>query len=257
MEVLALGYHGVSASWPAETTVAPDRIEAQLSHLVERGYRGATLADALTAPPAERTVAVTFDDAHRSVLDLALPILARLGLPATVFVPTDYADDGRLMDWQGIAQWLGGPHEAELRCMTWEQLRSLVDLGWEVGSHTRTHPHLTTVDDDTLARELGESRRACEEHLGTQCHSLAYPYSDYDDRVVRAARDAGYRFATTIPRDVPAPLPLMWPRVGVYNDNSHRRFRLRVSPRMRVLRASGAWRALTRVRQVADRGRKR
>lgn len=253
MEVLALGYHGVSASWPAETTVAPDRLEAQLSHLVGSGYRGATLADALTAPPAELTVAVTFDDAHRSVLDLALPILTRLGLPATVFVPTAYAEHGRLMDWQGIAQWLGGPHEAELRCMTWDELRSLAALGWEIGSHTLTHPRLTTIDDQTLARELSESRRVCEERLGAPCHSLAYPYSEYDDRVVRAARDAGYLFATTIPRDVPAPLPLTWPRVGVYNHTSDHRFRIRVSPRMRGVRASRAWRALGRVRRLARR----
>ena len=254
-DVLALGYHGISSSWPAATAVAPERLEAQLSHLVRHGYRGATFADSLTAPPAVRTVAVTFDDANRSVLELALPILSRLGLPATVFVPTDYATDGRPMDWPGIAHWLGGPHEHELRCMTWDELSGLLEFGWEVGSHTRSHPPLTELDSEALERELRESREECEDRLGRPCHSLAYPYSDFDDRVARATLHAGYRFAATIPRQVEAPLPLRWPRVGVYNHNSDRRFQIRVSRPMRRVRGSSAWRTLDRARQLARRAR--
>ena len=56
---------------------------------MRRGYRGATFEDAVSAPPARRTLAVTFDDAYLSVLELGKPILDRLGLVATVFVPTD------------------------------------------------------------------------------------------------------------------------------------------------------------------------
>ena len=249
-DVLALGYHGISASWPAETTVTPERLEAQLTHLVAQGYRGATFSDALTAPPAARTVAVTFDDAHRSVLELALPIMSRLRLVGTVFVPTAYADGG-LMSWPGIAQWMGGPHEPELRCMTWDELRSLAELGWEIGSHTRSHPHLTDLDGPALAAELRESREECEDALGRPCRSLAYPYSDFDDRVVRAALETGYHFAATIPRAVQPPLPLRWPRIGVYSHNSDRRFRLRVSQRLRVARGSSAWRALNGARHRA------
>ena len=250
MDVIALAYHGVSESWPAETTVAPERLEAQLSHLVRQGYRAATFSDALTVPPSALTVAVTFDDAHRSVLELALPIMSRLGLVGTVYVPTAYAD-GRLMSWPGIAHWMGGPHEHELRCMTWDELRSLADLGWEIGSHTRSHPHLTELDARAVAAELRESREECEDALGRPCRSLAYPYSDYNDRVVRVALETGYRFAATIPRAVQPPLPLRWPRVGVYNHNSDRRFRIRVSQRLRVVRASSAWRALNGARHRA------
>jgi len=252
MDVIALAYHGISTSWPAETTVTPERLEAQLTHLVAQGYRGATFSAALTVPPAARTVAVTFDDAHRSVLELALPIMSRLGLVGTVFVPTAFAE-GRLMDWPGNAQWLDGPHESELRCMTWEELRGLAETGWEIGSHTSSHPRLTQVADATLESELRESREQCEDELGRPCHSLAYPYSDEDDRVVWAARDAGYHFAATIPRDVRAPLPLRWPRVGVYNHNTDRRFRIRVSQRMRVVRGSSAWRTLNRARALVRR----
>ena len=56
-------------------------------------------------------MAITFDDGYRSVLELALPILEELGVPATLFVPTDYIGSERPMSWPGIERWTGGQHE--------------------------------------------------------------------------------------------------------------------------------------------------
>ena len=72
--MLVLTYHAVSEKWPAALSVIPDRLEWQLRTLLDRGYRGATFSEAVSAPPAPRTLAVTFDDAYRSVLRLAFPI---------------------------------------------------------------------------------------------------------------------------------------------------------------------------------------
>src|SRR5205085_9051635 len=84
-DVLVLCYHAVSPTWGASLSVTPDEFESQLRTLLRRGWRGATFRDAVLRPPWPRTLAVTFDDAFLSVLELAHPILARLGLPATVF----------------------------------------------------------------------------------------------------------------------------------------------------------------------------
>ena len=91
-DVLVLCYHAVSPRWPADLSVTPEAFERQLQLLVDRGYRGATFHEAVTSPPTSRTVAVTFDDAYLSVLELAKPIMDRLGLVGTVFVPTDYPE---------------------------------------------------------------------------------------------------------------------------------------------------------------------
>lgn len=230
-DLLVLCYHGVSETWPAATSVKPDDFERQLSSFVERGYRGATFSDALTAPPTERTLVVTFDDAHRSVLEQAAPVMSRLGLQGTVYVPTEYAGSDRPMAWGGYDIWLDTEHEGELRCMSWDELRDLAAVGWEVGSHTLSHPRLPRLSDAEIAVELGESRRECEERMGVPCRSIAYPYSAYDDRVVRAAAEAGYRFAATVPRGPRAPLPLQWPRVDVYHGESAGRLRLRAAAR--------------------------
>jgi peptidoglycan/xylan/chitin deacetylase (PgdA/CDA1 family) len=245
-DVLVLCYHGISDTWPAATTVKPGDFERQLAEFVRRGYRGATFSEALTAPPSERTLVVTFDDAHRSVFELAAPIMAKLGVPGTIFVPTDYAGTDQPMGWDGYDEWLGTEHEPELLCMDWEQLRALAADGWEIGSHTCAHPRLSQLEEAQIATELRESRRICEERMGTPCTSIAYPYSDYDDRAVRAAGEAGYRFACTVPRGPANPLPLQWPRVGVYLGESPRRIVTRAQARR--LAPSASARAALRLR---------
>lgn len=227
--VVVLCYHAVSETWPADTSVKPSAFRAQLHMLARRGYSGSTLTGALTAPTGRRTAVVTFDDAHRSIFDLALPILEEIGFPATVFVPTDYAGAERPMGWEGYERWLGTEHEDELRCLSWRELVALQDVGWEVGSHTCSHPHLTRLDDDALAAELSESKRVCEERTGRPCVSLAYPYSDEDDRVVEAVRRAGYGLAVTVGHGPVSPLPLRWPRVGVFHADTLRRLQGRLA----------------------------
>jgi peptidoglycan/xylan/chitin deacetylase (PgdA/CDA1 family) len=250
--VLVLGYHSISPAWPAVTSVRPRDFEDHLAWLVRRGFRGATLTDALTAPPHPLTLVVTFDDAHRSVLTHARPVLARLGLPATVFVPTGYPDSGRPMAWAGYDRWVGTEHEHELRCLTWDELRRLAAEGWEIGSHTRTHPRLTSLGDEALAAELVASRLECESAIGGSCRSLAYPYSDVDARVARAARAAGYALAVTIPRTAAAPLPLSWPRVGLYHGEGVAVLRRRIWRRSHPLLDAGIG-AVRRLRARDDR----
>ena len=240
-DVLVLCYHAVSDRFPAALSVTPTAFERQLALLKRAGYRGATFQDAVQARSG-RTVAVTFDDAFLSVLHLAKPLLDAVGFPATVYAPTAYLDTpDRPLLWDGIEQWHGGEHERELVPMSWDQLGELADAGWEVGSHTCTHPHLTQVDDDALRRELVESRATVEERMGRPCATLAYPYGDYDERVVEAATAAGYAAAGTLPARLHGERALAWPRVGIYHGDDERRFRMKVSRVMRRLRGSRLW----------------
>ena len=233
-DVLVLCYHAVSDSWPSPLAVTPDQLERQLSLLVRRGYRGETFERAVTTRPAFRTLAVTFDDGYRSVFTHARTILERLGLPGTVFVPTDLIGGHARLSWPGIDHWIGGPYEDELVGMSWDELGSLHASGWEIGSHTRSHPRLSRVDDRELQRELQESRRACEERLG-RCRTLALPYGDGDARVLTAAADAGYAAVAGLPsRRTSSP---GWPRVGVYPIDGIARFSVKIA---RPVRAAGA-----------------
>ena len=238
-DVLVLCYHAVSPDWEATMAVTPEALREQLTALASRGYRGATFREAVLDPPAGRTVAVTFDDSYRSVAELGRPILDELGWPATVFVPTAYAGAEEPRGWDGTDHWLSTPHARELTPMSWAKLAGLRDAGWEIGSHTSTHPHLTECDDDRLAAELRGSKADCERELGAPCETLAYPYGDHDGRVVAAAADSGYAAAAALPgRAGRRPELHAYPRVGVWSNTGALRFRLKASPLVRRLRAT-------------------
>lgn len=248
-DVLALCYHAVSEHWSAGFAIRPESLRRQLSDLVDHGYEGATFYDAVVGAGREKALVVTFDDSFRSVFELAAPILGELNLPGTVFVPTAYVGTERPMSWPGIDNWVGGPHERELLPMSWDELGELAGRGWEIGSHTRTHPRLPGLDQAGLTEELEGSRQQCEQHLGAPCRSIAYPYGDWSPAVVDATQAAGYGAAGAMAGRVRTPSSLLWPRIGIYRNDSGARFRLKVSHAMRR-RTSRAWRARYFVRRL-------
>lgn len=257
-DVLVLCYHAVSPTWPIGMAIRPASLEEQVRHVLAQGYEPATFVDAATAPPARKTFSVTFDDAFLSVFEHGLPILERLGVPATVFVSTDFADTPEKPLIGPVLQpFLGTEHERDLLPMGWSQLHVLAEKGWEVASHTVSHPFLTTVDDAELERQLTESRSRLIAEFGT-CRTIAYPSGDHDDRVVAFTGRAGYDVAGTLPKRFPDPIPpLRYPRVSVQRDDSLSTFRVKVSPLTRRLRRTAAWDALDTARRVALAVRRR
>lgn len=235
-DVLVLGYHAVSETWPWRFSVAPSALRAHLRHVRSRGYRSVTFTEALRVRSG-RVVAVTFDDGFRSVAEVAAPILKEEGFQGTVFAVTDQVGCAP-MRWEGLEGWLGTEHERELDGASWHDLQELSRAGWEIGSHTRTHPALTDLPAQDLARELEGSRAAVEAALDVACTSLAYPYGAVDERVVSAAGAAGYAAAACFPPRFPRPRALDWPRVGVYRDSTALRFAVEVASPVRILRSS-------------------
>ena len=225
--LIVLGYHAVSLEWECPLSVTPAQLTSQLTTLVERGYRSAPFG-AILDPPPGKTVVVTFDDAFKSVIELAYPALSAAGLQGTVFVPTKFVGQNEPMSWDGIEQWIGTADAKELQPMSWEDVRLLAEAGWEVGSHSHTHPHLTRLDDTELAAELRQSREDCERQVGRACDTIAYPYGEVDGRVARAATEAGYRAGAMLGRRLSA-RPMTWPRIGIYRCDSRLRFLTKLS----------------------------
>ena len=228
-DTLVLCYHALSPTWSADLSVTPDAFAQQLRILHKAGYHGVTFTEAAQKRARRREVAVTFDDAFHSVATLAKPVLDDLGWPATVYVVSDFAAQGRPLAWDGVDHWAQTPDAQELRSLDWDALRALHADGWEIGSHTVTHPRLTTTDEERLAFELGASRAAVEAALGEPCPSIAYPYGDVDARVVEAAALAGYATGAALPARWNEIGALEWPRVGVYHPDSLMRFRVKTA----------------------------
>lgn len=231
--------------------MTPDRLREQVGGFLRRGFKPLTLSEAVRSS-GRKTLAVTFDDAYRSVPELALPVLSELGVPGTVFVPTGEMSEGALRVWPGIEEWVGSPWERELTGAGWAELKQLTDAGWEIGSHTRTHPHLTEIDDESLRRELVGSREDCTAATGLPCRSLAYPFGEADARVAAAAREAGYETAVTLADRIPTsgnshPDPMLWPRLGVHQQDGSARLRLKSEM---FVRSPRIWNAAQSMRGV-------
>jgi len=217
-DLLVLCYHGVRPRPAHPLDVSLPAFRRQIELLLGKGYEPATFLEAVTAPPRARTLAVTLDDGDRSVVDHALPILSELGVPATAFVPLDaVAPPGSL---------------------TVDELRMLLAAGWEIGSHTVTHEDLTELDDRDLERELRVSREQLERLLGRPIRSLAYPFGEADDRVIAAAKEAGYVAACLLDGRFAAASLLAWPRVGVGPHDGTVVFRIKTAPVVRRARGS-------------------
>jgi peptidoglycan/xylan/chitin deacetylase (PgdA/CDA1 family) len=236
-DVVALCYHAISPTWKASLSITPTSLDAQIRHMLDHGWAPSTFTDAVLGTEPGRVMAITFDDAFASVKELASPILERYGVVGTVFAPTAFMSGQTDLDWDGVDHWKHTEHANEMRAMDWDDLRGLVANGWEVGSHTITHPHLTTLDDAGLRDELVRSREACTEHIGVACRSVAYPYGDTDGRVMRAAAGAGYATGACLSSRLRVIGPLGFPRTGVYQVDDLPRFRLKLAAPIRSWRA--------------------
>src|SRR6266550_9463146 len=103
-------WHNVDASWsfPSRSGTGPRGMERQFRFL-RRVANVVPLRDALEAladgrdlPP--RAVAITFDDGYRDNLEIAVPLLQRLGLPATFFLVPGILS-GAVQPWWEALGW--------------------------------------------------------------------------------------------------------------------------------------------------------
>lgn len=227
-----LGYHSVTDDGPPYLSLTPATFERQLDLLVRAGFRSGTRAVleriAAGQRPAGRHAFLTFDDGFADTATTALPLMSERGLTGLAFVLPGHLDAGAPLAWPEVAGEAGRRPQL-MRSMDWTMLEALVEAGWEVGSHTMSHPRLPDLADEALAQELLDSRRAVETRLG-RCELLAYPFGAWDERVAAAARAAGYSFAFTLPfGGQSTATPMSIPRVTIDDRDAPWRFRAKLS----------------------------
>ena len=163
-----------------------DTFRAQLDAIRNGGFHVVAL-DALRAhlergtPLPRKPLVLTFDDNGHGLYDNAFPLLRRYGLPATLFVHTNFVGT-----------------TTTKRHTTWKQLVEMSRNGIAVQSLTANHPpDLRALSDAAVAHELTLSRRSLEYHLGKRVYALVYPEDNYDDRLAHLADANGYALAFT------------------------------------------------------------
>lgn len=151
----------------------------QVDWLADNGYTAVTLVqvqnawyDGGTLPP--KPVVLSFDDGYLGQYLFAMPILEKKGWAGQLNLKSEGSD------------------------LSSKQVKKMYDAGWEIASHTITHPDLTTLDPATLEQELVGSKQELEKDLGIEIINFCYPAGQYNDEVIAAVKKAGYRGATTV-----------------------------------------------------------
>lgn len=192
-----LAYHLIGTPAPGtpnqELWVDPSEFRHEVEWLAQRGYQAVTLQqwwDAWhggAALPA-RPVVFTFDDGFADWYQNAYPILAARGWVGSVQLALSHL---------GIFR----SPPAQLSPYAWKlqpyMVEQMLAAGWELESHSLTHPHLTQVTSTQLRAEVADSRTGLQARFGAPVSFFCYPYGDYDAAVVAAVRAAGYLGALT------------------------------------------------------------
>lgn len=225
-----LMYHGINEAqndrhpyFQTNTSVSAFRMQMQM--LADMGYRGVSMENAphFSSGEAAQRVVITFDDGYADFYDEALPILARHGFTATVYVISGLTGNQRLT-------------KNGKSFMSWGEVRELSRYGVQVGSHTVTHGHLSGASDLQLNYELRASKEAIEDQIGRPVDSFSYPYAfpEHDKQYIKRVREClhtyGYKNAvsTIVGSANNATDPFLLPRlpVNTSDDQSFLRAKL-------------------------------
>lgn len=193
-----LMYHKVDAQPDNPPCVPPPLFAAQMEYL-RAHYHPISAAEWLAARRGEaalpeRAVLVTFDDGYRDNLIEAAPVLKRLGVPALIFLPTDFLGADRPLphDEERARQGVQNP------TLTWDEARHLLDYGFEIGSHGESHRIFSGLPPEVAAAEIRRSKALLEERIGRAVRCFAYVNgapNTYDESTIEAVRTAGYEVA--------------------------------------------------------------
>ncbi|WP_160688723.1 polysaccharide deacetylase family protein [Clostridium sp. C2-6-12] len=180
--VPVLYYHSVRESADNEVTIKPEILREHLKYINEQGYTTLTmkqLEDYIlnNSPIPEKSILITFDDGYMDNYYNAFPILKEFNMTATIFCITSELDGSYYLSKEAI--------------------KEISDYGIDIESHTVTHPHLNKLKYDKQLEELLESKKTLEGITGKEITSIAYPFGDFDDNSVKAAKEAGYTLGFT------------------------------------------------------------
>jgi peptidoglycan/xylan/chitin deacetylase (PgdA/CDA1 family) len=177
--------------------------------------------------PSGRSVILTFDDGCDSDGEVALPLLKEMGMPGAFFVNPALVGQPGHLDWPGV--------------------RRLSEAGMHVGSHGLDHTLLGGLSARELERQLSESRRRLEDHLGRPVDTLALPGGSGGGGVVRRAAELGYRLVLgSRPGTVRAPSPgRALPRLAVRRGHGPERVAALANHNLWLLAAARLRYALT------------
>jgi len=135
-----------------------------------------------------KNVAITFDDGYRDNFLNAIPILREYHLPATFFITSGYINSSKIFPWDEGSL-------VEHPMMSWDQVRELCRLGFEIGAHTINHVDLRKVPVKLAREEIGGSKAQIEREISRAVKAFSVPFGDTSSisrDIIGVVREAGF-----------------------------------------------------------------
>ncbi len=214
-------YHSVTPNGSealAEWRVSPQKFEEHLSALHEAGCQTITLDDCYnwiyeSTPLPKNAVLITFDDGYLDFMEYAWPCLQRHGFTASVYLVANEIGKTNVWDRQ----------YGEVKpLMDWKQILQLRSEGISFGSHSASHPVLTSKHRKFVVNELEQSKDILEQGFGEPIKSFAYPYGESTIITRFLAGSVGYDLALTCTSQISQlhHSPLALPRIEMTESHT-------------------------------------
>ena len=223
-DIPAFCYHQVEPVTSNKFSLSVEKFTAQLEYLHQRGYKSLNSDELLSAlapeaPSTDKAMVITFDDGYRTVFDHAFPIMQKFGFRGIVCIYPKFIGS-RL-------------------AMSWDQLKTLINAGWSVESHSMTHANLASRYDSPdqelqfLKHEILASRDIIEKQLGNKVKFMVWPYGVYTDRALKLVKESGFAGAMTVDGGASyrGLSPYLVKRQVIYNTDDMNKFLIRFGMR--------------------------
>ena len=188
VDVPILLYHCVDTTPQNDYWIATDEFDAQMQLLSQNSYESVSTKDIHdysnygTSLP-EKPVVISFDDGCQNLYTKAYPILKKYGFIAEIYLIADAIGDieserlnsGAKEEAAKLGE-TGGTSVTGY--LTWPEVKEMSDNGIVFGSHSKSHPLMSGLDDANLSYQLLYSKLAIIANTGVEVTSFAYPFGD-------------------------------------------------------------------------------
>jgi peptidoglycan/xylan/chitin deacetylase (PgdA/CDA1 family) len=184
-----LAYHKISPQKEfGLTTITPEIFENQIKIIQQSGFTPLTFGELKSEPQLpQNSIVITFDDGYESVYQYALPVLIKYNIKAVIYVLSDFI--GQINTWEAYKI------QRRFRHLNTSQIREMVKLGIEIGSHGKNHSYLPYLNKEELRDEIMTSKTNLSAITGEEIVSFCYPYGVSNTAIEAVVKQSSYKFA--------------------------------------------------------------
>lgn len=176
-------YHRIGEDNDPSANVRSDQFDMQIDELKDKDYTVRPLTAIAKAfnnhdTLAPRTVGISFDGGHRSIMKTAVPLLLKNGLPFTIFIAPAQLD-------QSLPDYIG-----------WDDVKKLSRNPLVTfGLHPLNYTHLSDQPDNEIMRQINAAKVRFREQLGMEPRLFAYPFGEFSKKYRALVEKSGFSAA--------------------------------------------------------------